>query len=115
MKINKFNESSETDAIKNEVKELFLNIWGSKLNLDYVSVSVYYPSKNAEYSIVISTKNIIDNDTYENFFELFNFLNASNVVFQNSRVSSQISMVVRDIDTFLKKMREKNDIKNYNL
>lgn len=114
MKINKFNESAETDLIKNEIKISFSNIWKDKLDLDHVGVTVYYPLKKAVYSILITSKKFINNETYEDFYDLFTFLKNSNSTFE-FRPTSQLIVEVRDIDTFLMNLREKNDIKNYNL
>jgi len=115
MKINKFNESAETDEIKIEIKELFSSIWKDKLNLDTVSVQVSYPSANAMYHILTSPKNNINNNTYEDFYELFNLLKKANAIFEISNYSKQITITISDVEKFLICLREKNDIKPPNL
>ena len=113
MKVKKFTESYNYTYEKEIIGDLFWDIWGTKLDMGSVGVTVFYPKNEAVFSIVVTIGQKVSNITYDDFFELFETLKRLNVKFIFE--SKQLKITSEDIKEIIEELKSVKNSKKFNI
>ena len=113
MKIERFIETYNYTYEKEEVSQLFWDIWGTKLDMGGVGVTVFYPKTEAVFSIIVTIKTSMSQVTYDDFRELFEMLKRLNVefIFENE----QLKIISKDIKKIIEELKNVQNSKKFNI
>jgi len=112
--MKKFTENNEFDEMKGDIKDNLKEIWGKSLDFVHVSITKYYPTNVANYSIILSIYKKISNKSYDDFNSLFTFLNKLNLKYELNN-SSQLIITCTELGEILNELEMITKSKKYNL
>ena len=114
--IETFNDRISTYHYTEEKKvvtELFWNIWGTKLNMDLPNIVIYYPKTEPMFSIIMSVKKKISENTLDDFNELFNMLKRLKAKFNLN--DNQLLITINDLIPLIEELTLISNSKKFNI